>query len=309
MKLSDLIVLLLKEEVTYGLDPTPVAGTDAVLAYSPKLVPMEGQEAERRRALPYFSNAQRFPTGLFQTLTFETDLIGNPAVGTAPAWAPIMRSVGMAQTLNAAVSAVFNPVSTGHKSSTIWFWQDGILHKLSGARGSAKLKINVHGLPKLEWSFTGLFSQPTDTANAVPVLTAWPEPQVANFEQTPTFTINGVAAVAQDFELDFGNKVSFRNRVNSRRVDILGRDAMANTTIDAEPLATLNPFTLAANQTSFAVNLVHGVGAGKVTTVNMPNCRLMRPEGYTDSDSRLDWPLKIVPLPTAGNDEFTITCT
>jgi hypothetical protein len=309
MKSATLTSLLAKAEVTYGVDPGPTTVADGILAYDVKLAPMEGQEAERKRTLGHFSAAQKFPTGLFQQLTFETEMVGHATRGTMPAWGNLAAAAGMAVVASAGVSVTLTPKSTGLGSSTLYVNFDGVLHKLRGARGDCTIKASMHGLPRLAWRFIGLYEDPTDTAIVLPTLIAWQDPMPSNFINTPTFTINGFAAKGRSFELAFNTSLSYRELWNAQSVEINEREPMISTQIEAESMATLNPYLLARNQTSFAINLVHGLGSGKIATIAAPNCRLMRPEGMTEVDKRLDWPLKITPLPTVGNDDFSIVLT
>ncbi len=305
---NDLIVILAKIETTYAVDPVPTGGANAILGFNPKLNPMAGQDAERNRALPYFSGRQKFPTNLYQQLSFETELVGG-AVGVAPGWSPLMKAAGFAEVVTGGTSVVYNPISLAIPSTTLYFYQDGQRHTLRGARGSAQIKYDVHGIPKMLWNFIGLYDPPSNVANATPTLTSFQDPQVVNKAQTPTFTINGFAAVMRNFSLDFGIKLIYRELVNSQAVEITDREPMIQTQIEAVSLASLNPYVLAQNQTAFAVNLVHGVGAGKISTLSIPNCRLQRPESFADQDKIVEWPLSMTVLPTAGSDEFTLTLT
>jgi hypothetical protein len=309
MKSTEITTILFKQEVTPGVDPVPTTGANGVLAFDVRMKPMEGQEATRKRSTAFFSAPQQFPTKLFQELSFETDLVGHATRGTAPAWSALAKAAGLAEVATPGTSVVYNPVSTGIPSATIYVNFDGVQHKLRYARGDCMLKLSAHGLPRMAWRFLGLYEEPTDVAAVQPTLTTWADPQVVNYVNTPTFTINGYAAKMSAFELAFNSNLFLRELVNAQSVEISGREPLISTTIEAEPMATFNPFLLARQQTAFAVNLVHGTGSGRIVTVNAPNCRLNRPEGPGEEDKLINWPLKIVPLPTASNDDFTITLT
>lgn len=304
-----LMTLLAKTEVTYAVDPVPTGGANAIMAKNIRFRPMEGKDVSRDIERPYLGAQQQFPTGLHAGITFETELVGNAAVGTAPAWGVLARACGLAQVLSAGVSATYNPVSENMESATLYFYGEDKLFKLRGTRGGATLKLNADQLPVIEWTMMGLWDQPSDVATAVPTFTPWNEPQVVNNTNTPTFTINGVSCTMRNFELALGNSVAFRSLVKNVEVRIGDRKEQVKTQVDAVALATLDPFTLARNQTAFAVNLVHGVGAGKVVTLNLPSCRLQRPDSSAAPDGIVEWPLTITPLPVAGNDQFTLTLT
>ena len=80
-------------------------------------------------------------------------------------------------------------------------------------------------------------------------------------------------------------------------------------TVEAVPLTTFNPFALANAQTQIAANIVHGTVAGNIATIAMPTAQVLRPAGYENQQNILEWPLRLTPLPSAGNDQFSITLT
>jgi hypothetical protein len=308
-KYTRLKVLLVKTEVTYGTDAAPTGGANAMLAFNVQIKPMMGQDAARKFEREYFSAAQKLPTGLYMEISGEIEMVGNAAPGTAPGWSALAKACGLAEVITASTSVAYNPVSVNHGSATIHYYDDGVRHALTGCRGTAEIKLNAHGVPMLAFRMMGIYADPTDVANPATTLTSFQTPQPANKVNTPTFTINGVACVMRSYTLNLGNSLVYRELVGSQEVLISDREATLQAQVNAVTMATLNPFTLAKNQTSFAVSLVHGVGAGKIVTVNCPACRMSRVEGYTEQDGIREWPLAMTPLPTAGNDEFTITLT
>ncbi len=302
-------VLLSKQEATYGVDPTLTAVANGMLFFDAKLQPNLGQEVERRPASSFFRSPQKLPTKQYRKLTGFTELIGHPAKGTAPMWSPLATSSGLSQAAVAATSVTYTPATDNIGSATHYFNIDGVRHRLLGARGNGVLKVIPHDIPKIEWDIMGLYEAPTDVAQTAPTLTNWAEPQVSNFENTPTFTVNGVALELAEFSLDFGRKVVLRNRPNGRYVTITDGTPVVKFKVAYEAMATFNPFTLNDNQTAFAINLVHGIGANKIVTVSLPNCRMNLPQDLSEEDGLADITLEAVPLPTAGNDEFSIVLT
>ncbi len=303
-------LLMAKIETTYGVDPTPTAASNAILVKNVRFTPMNGTDVPRGIERPWLGAQQQFPTGLHAQVSFETELVGHAVAGTAPGWGVIARACGLAQVASAGVSVAYNPVSEGFESATLYFHHQGKRYVLRGARGTGTLRLNADQLPAVEWTMTGLFDLPVDAAiPAAPGFAVFAVPQVVNKTNTPTFTVNGVAMVMRSFELSLGNSVAHRSLVNTEEVWIGDRAESLRIQSDAVALATLNPYLLARDQTSFAINLVHGIGAGKVVTVNLPSCRLQRPDQSVAPNGIVEWPLTITPLPTAGNDQFTLTLT
>lgn len=66
---------------------------------------------------------------------------------------------------------------------------------------------------------------------------------------------------------------------------------------------------MAAAGTPQALSLVHGVGAGRICTLSVPAAQVLRPTGVEEQDGIVEWPLKFQPLPTSGNDQYTLAFT
>ena len=303
--------LLAKIETVYGTDPTPTGAANAILAEDVRVMPMEGQDVTRGFERPYMGARPTIAAGLHAKISFKVEVMGSGTAGTAPAIGVLLRSCAMAETIVAATSVTYNPVSSAHESCTIYFVNDGTNYLFKGARGTFKYVMSAQGVVYLEFEFTGLFTQPA--ALAMPTATYGTQltqmPQVASSANTPTFTIGAVAAVLRSFSLDAGNKVTPRMLVRSESILITDRSEMIDMQIEALALATYNPFSLAAAGTAQALSLIHGTGAGKICTLSVPAAQVQRPTGLTEQDGITEWPLKFVPVPTSGNDQFTIAFT
>ena len=299
--------LLAKIEVTYGVDPTPTGAANAILATNVRLAPMEGQDVDRDLEQSYFGASGMIPVGLYSTLTFDVEFAGSGAAGTAPAYGPLLRMCGAAETINAGVSVEYSPITDDPESGTIYFAIDTVRHILKGARGSFVLALNAQGIPVLRFTFTGLFSVPTTQAKVTPTLTGFKDPLVATKANTPTFTIGGTAFVMRSFEFTLGNQVEQRLLIGYEGIEIVDRKEAVKTTVEAVALATYDPFTIAKDQTRKAIQLIHGVGAGKICTLDIASAQQKRVSGYENAQNVLEWPLEFTPLPTAGDDQWMLT--
>ncbi len=301
--------LLAKLQPTPGVDPVPTNVLNGMLVRNLSVRPMNGTDVSRELERQHYGAQQMFPVGLHVVASFELELVGHATRGTRPAWGDIARACGLAEVATPGTSVVYNPVSSGHSLATLYFAHAGFRQIITDCRGTAVLRVNANSIPVMAVTLTGLYQKPTDTAGIIPTVTAFQAPMPVTKTNTPTFTINGVACVMRNFELDFGNVVQPRMLVGAEEVVISDSNEAITTQIEAVPLATLDPYALAANQTSFAVNLVHGVGSGKIVTINAPTCRMMRPETIANEQNIVEWPLRITPLPNAGNDQYTLSLT
>lgn len=302
-------VLLAKIETTYGTDPTPTGAANAILATNVKLSPMEGQDVARELERPFFGADATLPADLHAKLSFRVELAPSGTAGTAPAWAPLVRACGCAQTIVAGTSVTFNPITDAAESATLHFHYDGIRHRLRGARGNFKMMVEASGIPYLEFEFWGLFEAATDVANPTPTLTAFQDPVVANVANTPVFTIDGVALVLRSFSFDAGAKVEPRFLIGSESILMTGREEKIEARIEARTMAIFNPYTRAQVAGRMPIVLQHGASAGRRATLNVPLAQIQRPGGVEQQQNIAEWPLSFVPQQNAGNDQWTLALT
>lgn len=302
-------ILLAKIEAAYGVDPAPTGAANAILATNIVLTPMEGQDVSRELELPWLAAQATIPAGLHVRMQFRVELVPSGVAGTAPAWGPLLRACAVAETVTPATSVVYNPVSDGHESVTIHFWIGGTRYVARGSRGTAVLRFTAQGIPYLEFDFRGLFALPTEEARPTPTLTAFLKPDLVTSAKTPTFEIGAQAFVMRSFALDLGNAVETRFLVGSETVLITDKAEGATAQVEAVPLSTFDPFTAALDQSLLAIELVHGTVAGRIATLDLPTAQLQRPAGLENAQDVLEWSLSFVPLPAAGNDQWTLTLT
>lgn len=304
-------VLLAKIESTYGTDAAPTGAANAILAIDIRLSPMEGQDVSRNLELPNLGAQGTIPVDLHAKLAFKVELTGSGTAGTPPAYGPLLRGCALAQVVQTGVSVIYNPVSAGHEALTLYLWIGSTQYRLKGARGTCVLRVAASGIPYLEFEFTGLFVQPAEAAQASPSLTSQiaRRPQVGTTANTPTFSFDEIPLVMRSFALNFGNAVETRFLIGSESVLITDRAETIETTVEAVPLTVLNPFALAATQEAAELRLVHGTGAGNIATLVAPAAQMQRLTALENQQNIKEWPLRMVPLPVTGNDQWTLAFT
>jgi hypothetical protein len=302
-------VLLAKIEAVYGTDPTPTGLANAMLATEIKLSPMEGQDLSRELDLPYLGGQRSIPTDLHMKLSFKVELQASGSLGVAPAWGPLLRACGVAQTIAAGVSVTYNPISSAMESATFYLHVDGSLYKMLGARGNAKFTVSPQGIPYIEFEFWGLWTAAAAAADATPTLTGFIAPIVASKTNTPTFTVGGQALIMRQFMMDMGNEVERRFLINDHSILIVDRAETIETTVEAVALGTWNPFALAAAQSAVVIALTHGTAVGQRVTLNVPIAQVMRTPNLENNQKIVEWPLRLTPIPNAGNDQWTLVLT
>ena len=161
-KLTRKRLLLAKIEATYGTDPTPTGAANAILVRNLEITPLQSDIVQRELIRPYLGNYEQLLAQTRVQVTFEVELAGSGAAGTAPAYDPVLQSCGLGVTISAGVSVTYVPESSNFDSVTLYFFQDGIRHVVTGARGSFTLNGSVGAIPTIAFEMTGIYNAPTD---------------------------------------------------------------------------------------------------------------------------------------------------
>lgn len=302
-------VILAKIETTYGTDAAPTGAANAILARNVNLNPLEQDTVDRNLQRPYLGGNQKIPTGSRVVIDFEVEIQGSGTAGTAPAWGPLMRACGHSETIVASTSVTYAPISTGFEAISIYMNVDGVLHKLTGARGTFTKSMPNKDIPVLKLTFTGLWNNVTDTAAPVPTYTPWKDPlPVTNINTTP-FTLHGISPVMSELSFDMGGTLVHRALVGgTEQVLITDRNSTGSITIEATTIAVKDWFSVAKAATLGALSITHGTVAGSKVTFAAPKVQLDAP-AYSDMDGIQMIQMGLSFIPNTGGDEYTIVCT
>lgn len=300
--------VLAKIEDTYGVDPTPTGAANAILVSDVDISPMEMKTVDRANIRPFLGHNTQLPTGLFSKIDFTCEAAGSGAAGTAPAWGPLLRMCGFAETITAGVKVEYSPVSSAFESGTQYFNLDGVLHKLTGARGNFSFDFTRDGRPAFKFSFTGLFNAVADDASPSVTLSAWQTPLAVNRTNTPTLTLHGYAGRVHSLTGDMANNIVFRELVGgAAEVLLTDRKPAGQILMEAVTVATKNWWTTIKDITTGPLQLIHGTTAGNKVQIDAPNVQLITPK-YSDQDGIAMLQAGLVYAPGAtGNDEIKIT--
>ena len=309
MALTRKRLLLAKIETTYGTDPTPAA-TDAVLVSALEVQPLQLELKDRELILGYLGNTEMVVGQRLVSVSFDVEIAGSGTAGTAPKWSALMQACGFSETIVAVTSVTYAPISSAFKGVTLYFFADGVRHKVTGCRGTWSMNLEVGEIPKISFEFTGIFNAPTDETQPSPTFSNQADPVVVNSANTATLQVHGYAACLSAFSLDLANETPFRQLAGcTQEVMITDRKPEGEVTIEAPTIAAKNYFSAASTQTAGQFSWVHGTTAGNIVTFTAPTATLGSPE-YEDSDGVIMLKLPFMPQPTAaGNDEFTLALT
>lgn len=312
-KLARVRSILAKLETSYGSDPTPTGSANAIQISQLEISPAESEVLSRDLIRSYLGNSPQLIANTRVVVSFTIEYAGSGTRGTAPKYDPILRACGMEITPVADTSITYKPRSTGFESCTIHYDTDGIRHIVTGCRGTFTVSLNANQIPVYNFTLTGQYNAPTDTASPSLTFSNQADPEIFNDTNTTGFTLYSASNLAlQSAEIDLGNEVVYRELVNSTKaVEIIGRAATANFVIEAPTLSTKDFFALAVAGTAGNLSIVHGATAGNIITLTAPTSGLSLGNPTYSEDQgmvMLNLPTTMVPS-SSGNDEISIVYT
>lgn len=303
-------LILLETESTYGTDPTP-DGADAVLVRDLNITPLQSDVVSRDLIRPYMGASEQLLANTRVECTFSVELAGSGTAGTAPRYGKALKACGLSETIVATTSVTYAPVSSSFSSCTIYYNIDGVLHKVTGARGTFTVNGTVGQIPTIDFTFTGIYNTPTDTALPAVTYANQATPLVFKNGNTTDFQLLSYAGCLQSVTFDMGNTLVYRELVGcTKEVLLTDRAATGTVVLEAVTMATKNYFTAALSDGSLG-NLLfqHGQTAGNI--VDFASTKIdIGDVSYSDQDGihMLNIPYTAVPS-TSGNDEFSIVYT
>lgn len=301
-------VILAKTESVYGTDPTPTGSANAILVRNLEITPIEAEQVSRDLVRDYLGNSDTLIAQKSVIVTFEVELAGSGVAGTAPKWGPLLKACGFGETLVALTSVTYAPVSASFGSVTIYYNVDGILHKITGARGTFEMGLSVKQIPTLKFTFTGIYNDPTDTALPTTDYSGFVAPKVANTANTTSFSFLSYSALLESISIDIANDIQYRTLVGSEAVHLVDRKPAGSCVIEAPTIAAKDYFSVAEAGSTGALSLVHDSGAGRIITVTAPRVSIGGPT-YQDSQGIQMLSIPFVLAPSSGNDEISIALT
>lgn len=252
--LSNREVILAKIEATYGTDSVPSPADDAVLVESPNWSMSGMRMVDRPMVTASIDTKQAVYAGALKQVTFDVELKGTGSAYSAtnyPEVSAILRSCRFAENIvvtGGSESVTYLPSSASLESCTIYYYQDGTRHVLTGCRGNMSLNLEAGGIGKMSFTMTGHFSAMTDAALPSPsYLVTVPPPIIGG-----GFSVDGYGAVIAALSLDMSNTIATPPDFNAAD----GYAAVQITKRD--PNGSFDPEATTVSVASFEADLLSG---------------------------------------------------
>ena len=303
-------LILIETESTYGTDPTP-SGTDAVLVRDLNITPQQSDVVNRDVVRPYLGASEQLLANTRVECSFSVELAGSGTAGTAPQYGKALKACGLSETVVASTSVTYAPVSSSFDSVTIYYNIDGLRHKVTGCRGTFSINCAVGEIPTIDFTFTGVYVAPDDSALPTATYANQASPLIFKNGNTSSFQLLSYAGALQAFSFDLGNSLVYRELVGgTKEVLLTDRAGTGSTTIEAVSIASKDYFTAALTDSSLGnLDFTHGSTAGNI--VDFASTRVdIGDVSYSDQDgiAMFNIPYTCVPS-TSGNDEFSLAYT
>ncbi|HNV61407.1 MAG TPA: phage tail tube protein [Candidatus Cloacimonas acidaminovorans] len=304
--------VLVKEEATYGTDPTPTPSANAIEVMNFD-ISYEGDKQERDTMRNNISPLSPLMGKRWIKCSFDVEIKGGGTKGTASRVGDLLEACGFAEVVSAGSSVTYSPANPqSHKSVTIYAYDQvssssSILHKITGVRGTMSLKIEAGGIGIMSFDMKGLYNAPTDVVN--PTAPTY-ETTLPPIVESSLFTLNSVnSLIVQAVNIDLNNEIVEQDDINSvggiKGFIITARKPSGSLNPEAVSMSTYNFQSDFVGATARALSLVIGSANGNKLTITAPKLTL---DSVGDGDRNglraLDIPFSL--SKDAGNDELIL---
>ena len=302
-------VILIETESSYGTDPTPAA-TDVVLVTDLSITPQSSDVVNRDVVRPYLGSSEQLLANTRVECTFSVELAGSGTAGTAPRYGSALKATGLSETVSSGTSVTYAPVSSSFSSVTIHYNVDGVRHKVTGCRGSFTISAEVGSIPTIDFTFTGIYNAPTDTALPTVTYGAQATPLIFKNGNTSGFSLLSYSGALMSISMDLGVTTVYRELVGgTKEVLITDRASNGSVTIEAPTIAQKDYFTAALSDSSLGnLAFLHGTSAGNRVQLTSSKVDIGDVAyGEADGVAMLEIPYTLVP--SAANNEVSLIFT
>lgn len=305
--------LIAKIESTYGTDPSPVGGSDAIQVTNLEVTPIESDNVQAAAYQGFIGNSTRsiLVANKRVSVTFDVELAGSGTAGTAPAFGPLLKSCGLSETIVSSTSVTYAGVSSSFDSATIYCFYDGTRHKITGARGSVTFNFTAGQFAVASFNFIGIYNAPDGTALSGSFTVANQAAALeVNDTNMTTATFHGVtSARIESFDLALNNELIYKETASNKEVIITNRAPGGTAVIEAPAVATTDYFAKAVGVTTGSTSLVLGATGGNIVTLNAAQTDITG-VSYGDTNGVISLSMPYLALPTtAGNNELSLVFT
>lgn len=310
-------VITLAIEAVAGTDVLPTGLANAMLVADMSIDPLDAKDIPRNLIRGFFGGSEQLVGVASVKIGFTVELAGSGTAGTAPAWGAAMLACAMAEgTLTTPPRIEYSPVSTGLKTATIYYYDDGVLHKAFGVMGNVAISAKAGERATLKFDFVGLDGG-VSAAMTSGTYAAWKKPVALTKSNVIDVTIGatylagaftgGTVYPSTGLELQLGNAVNFDALLSEETVDITDRDSTGSVELKLTAAQEVAFMAIVKSNVTQSIAFTIGTVAGNKIGLFAPAVQLRKPKKVDRNGKRLiGFELGLVPV--NGNDELLIIC-
>jgi hypothetical protein len=305
--------LIAKLETTYGTDPSPTGGSNAIQVTNLEVTPIESDNVQAASYQGFIGNSTRgtLVANKRVSVTFDVELAGSGTAGTAPAFGPLFKAAGLSETIISSTSVTYAPVSSSFDSATIYCFYDGTQHKITGARGTVTFNMTAGQFAVASFQFIGIYNAPDGTALSGSFTVANQAAALeVNDTNVTTATFHGVTSSRiESFDLALNNELLYKESASNKEVLITNRAPGGTCVLEAPAIGTTDFFAKAVAVATGASSLVLGATPGNILTLSAGQTDITGCS-YADTNGVIALSMPFLALPTtAGNNEVSLAFT
>lgn len=310
-------VILAKTEATQGTDAVPTGAANAIKAFDMSITELEMSPITLAVMAGWFGADMSVPGASYVKCSFSVALSGAGLAATAPAWGALVLACGNSETTGLVTPnrVEYLPATDTLKSATIYYYDDGLLHKLVGCMGGLKLSAKAGEVAKLTFDFVGVDGIAAAATNATATLTAWKDPvaltaaNVTDIKLGCTYATGaltgGTAYNSTGLTLDWGSAPKFTPMLTNEEVVFDGRKIKGEMSLELTAVQEVAMIAAIKARTVQGLGFVIGKTSGNQIMLHGPAMVLTGISKGELNGKRLGT-LKFDLDPVAGNDELRI---
>lgn len=308
--------VLLKREITAGVDPVPTGASNALRVYDQSVEPFNAEYVTNEYLRAYAGGFFELVGYVLKKVSFKINLAGSGAAGTAPAFSDALRACALSETISAGARVEYAPVTSNEESCTIYYYDSGVVYKLLYAKGDWEIVEPVGEKPYIALTYVGLDGGVVAAASTpATTLTAWRDPLVVTETNTSDLLIGcsyslaaltgGTAYPSKGISWKSNNGI-FHNKMLGGEAIAIDRKAITGAVeLDLTAAQEVTMETAVRASTLQAFGLTHGSAAGSKLITFAPAVQMKNPKP-TNNNGRRNIAYDLVAIPVSGNDEFRL---
>ncbi len=317
-RLTRKTAILAKLETTYGVDAIPTGAANALVISKQTINPLNAEWIARDIVRNYLGGSEELAGARYIECSFNIELVGSGVLGQAPAWGPLMRAIGFAEVITPDVRVDYVPISGDFESATIYYYDDGVLHKLLGVRGTATLALGVGEKPEIAFKLMGVDGGIVVAPVVATTLTAFRVPQIVTDANSGDLTfgathdvtlapafVGGAPIPSEGLSIDLGVKAEFQKLLGGESMEISDRDVTATVKLKLTAAQEVAYMADVKAGTLVSMGLIHGTVANDKVAVFAPAVQKKEPTKEENVGQRMIG-YKLGLKPKVGNDEIRI---